>query len=88
MCLRWLTVGLCAAFVAAMAGEASFAADYGAITRGNWNSTSTWTPASIPGALDNVFIGGNYPTGSAAAGTVTLTQDQYANDVYLGYGSG
>ena len=65
-------------------GSVSFAADISAITDSFWNSSLTWTPATIPGAGDNAFIG----SGSATNATVTLTQDQSASNVFLGYGSG
>jgi hypothetical protein len=64
------------------------AGDYGAKTNGNWISSSTWTPAGVPSLNDNAYIGSTYPGGSAATATVSLTQDQQANAVLLGYGTG
>jgi hypothetical protein len=70
------------------AGTTCLAGDFGAITNGNWTNASTWTPASIPGANDDVYIGSTYPIGSAAAATVILVQNQSAGNVYLGFDSG
>jgi fibronectin-binding autotransporter adhesin len=64
------------------------AQDVGAITNGNWNDSTIWTSGMAPGAGNSVYIGSNYPTGAALSATVTLTQDQQANYVYLGYSTG
>jgi filamentous hemagglutinin len=56
-----------------------------AAANGNWNSAATWTPSGTPGAADDAYIGTNTPAGALAAATVTLTQNQAANNVYLGY---
>jgi len=61
--------------------------DFGAVSSGNWSAESTWTPAGVPGASDNVSIGSNFP-GLAATATVALTQDQSASTVTLGHDSG
>ena len=62
------------------------AADDGAVGNGNWNNAATWTPGGgPPGASDNVFIGSSYPSGSSDNATVTLTQNEAAGSVYLGY---
>ncbi|MGD0519192.1 MAG: hypothetical protein ABSA26_16775, partial [Thermoguttaceae bacterium] len=71
-----------------MACTTCIAGDYSAITSGNWNDTSTWMPGAIPDVSDTVYIGCNYPEGSASTATVTLTQDQSANNVTLAYSNG
>jgi hypothetical protein len=63
-------------------------ADFGAVTSGNWNTPAIWTGGTVPGTSDRVFIGSTSPAGSATTATVTLTQNQSANVVYLGYGNG
>jgi len=64
------------------------AADFGAKTNGNWNSSTTWTPiGGPPGASDVAYIGSTFPSGAAATATVLLTQNQQANTVVLGYGA-
>jgi hypothetical protein len=85
---RWLNAKHILAIVLLMTGTTCLAGDFGAITSGNWNDTSTWTPVSIPGSGDNVYIGSTYPSGAVSSATVTLIQDQSADNVYLGYGSG
>ena len=75
--------------VAVPVGEtASFADDLGAISSGDWNNASIWTSTSIPDSADNVYVGSVYPSGAATTATVTLTQDQNAGAVIVGYGSG
>lgn len=65
------------------------AQDVGAITSGNWNNPAIWTSGAVPNAGNNVYIGSNgVPSGSALNATVSLTQNQSANDVYLGYQGG
>jgi hypothetical protein len=66
----------------------AYAQDAGAITNGNWNNAAIWTTGTVPGASNNVFIGSNYPGGAALSATVTLTQNQSAATLYLGYGAG
>ena len=87
-CARRLMTSLVIAISVLMVAATCFAVDIGAITGGNWGDTSTWYPAQIPVADDNVYIGSCYPNDYAAAtATVTLVQDQSANNVYLGFGS-
>jgi hypothetical protein len=75
--------------LAAICGQpAARAADFGAKTSGNWNSSATWTPTGVPGLNDVAGIGSTYPNGAATSATVLLTQNQQANTVYLGYGAG
>ncbi len=75
--------------IAVCVGEtASGGVDLGAVGNGNWNNASTWTSTSIPSSADNVFIGSTYPSGAAATATVTLTQNQSAAIVIVGYDSG
>ena len=62
--------------------------DTGATKSGDWNKSTTWTGGSVPGSSNNVYIGSTYPSGGRCTATVTLTQSQSANNVYLGYGSG
>ncbi len=65
------------------------AANYGAVSAsGTWSTSSSWTPTGVPGASDTVYIGSNTPSGAAATATVTLTQNQSASNLYLGYASG
>ena len=78
-----MTVG-----IACLIAVPARAADYGAVTNGNWNSPSTWTPSAVPGSSDTAYIGSIYPGGAAATATVMLTQNQQANTVVLGYGAG
>ena len=68
--------------------SATLAQDVGAVTSGNWNTGSTWTTGTPPGSSNNVYIGSTYPSAAAKTATVTLTQAQSANNVYLGYGNG
>ena len=68
--------------------SATLAQDVGAVTSGNWNNGSIWTTGTPPGSSNNVFIGSTYPPAPAATSTVTLTQAQSANNVYLGNGNG
>ena len=60
------------------------AQDTGAVGSGDWSNPATWTNG-VPGAGDNAYIGSNYPTGSIANATVTLSQNSSADGVYLGY---
>jgi hypothetical protein len=69
-------------------GAGAWAQDVGAVSSGNWNTGSIWTSGTVPGSSNNVYIGSTYPSGSAATATVTLTQNQAAQNVYLGYGAG
>jgi hypothetical protein len=85
---RRLNISLVTFILVSMSGATCLAASIGAITNGNWNNTSTWTPAQMPVSADYVYIGSTYPSGAAASATVTMVQDQSANTVYLGYGSG
>ncbi len=71
-----------------MAGVASFGQDTGAMSNGNWNDPTIWTGGSVPSSSSNVYIGSTYPTGGDATATVTLTQAQFADNVYMGDGSG
>ncbi len=65
------------------------AGDFGAVSAtGTWSDASTWTPAGVPGASDDVFIGSTIPAGAALTANVTLTQDQFASTLILGNGSG
>ena len=68
--------------------NAAHAQDIGAITSGNWEDNSLWTGSVIPGSSSNVYIGSNTPVGSALDSTVDLTQDESAQNLYLGYGGG
>jgi hypothetical protein len=63
------------------------AADTGAVANGNWSSATTWTNG-VPGALDNAYVGSNYPAGAAANATVTLSQNSSTGNLYLGEGAG
>ncbi len=76
-------------FVSAMwvACAAVHAQDTGATTSGNWNNASIWTAGIVPGLSNTVYIGSTYPAGSAATATVTVSQNETASFVLLGYGS-
>ena len=72
-----------------LAAATARATDYGAATSsGTWSNVAAWTPAGIPAAADNVFIGSNYPGGAAASASVVLAQSQSASNVFLGNNSG
>jgi hypothetical protein len=87
--LRAPVIFLTAAAITVLADPlAARAGDYGAVTSGNWNSSSTWTPSGIPGPSDRALIGSTIPSGAAATATVILTQNQQANHVELGRGAG
>lgn len=81
-------LGLVTAGVLGVAASA-FAADYGAQASSAWNSAGTWTPAGgPPGAADNAYIGSTIPGGALAVATVSLTQNQAVNNLFLGNGAG
>jgi hypothetical protein len=63
------------------------AADTGAVGNGDWSTAATWSNG-VPGAMDNAYIGGGYPTGAATAATVTLSRNSSANNVDVGFNSG
>ena len=69
------------------AGSVAIAQDTGAMSNGNWNDPTIWTAGTVPGSSNNVYIGSTYPSGSALIATVTLTQNQSANNVYVGSGN-
>jgi len=75
-----LAAGLLAAALPSTRGG-----DIGAVTSGNWSDATTWTPGSVPTSADDVFIGGNRPTGAAQSAAVSLTGDASARNLYLGY---
>ena len=85
---KWIRqfVWVSAAWTTTSAG--SLAQDVGAVANGNWSNGSIWTTGTSPGSSNNVYIGSTYPSGSAATVTVSLTQAQSAQNVYLGNGSG
>ena len=66
-------------------GTASALAQTGAKTSGNWNDPTIWTGGAVPGSGDLAFIGSTFPLGSASTATVTLTQNESADTVFLGY---
>ena len=85
----WIERLVCMSAVLAVSGySATMAQDVGAVASGNWNTGSTWTTGTPPGASNNVYIGSTYPSLAVATATVTLTQAQSANNVYLGNGNG
>src|ERR1700679_3524087 len=46
-----------------LATISGYATNYTSIATGNWSSTTTWSPAGVPGSSDNVVIhGGNVVT--------------------------
>lgn len=83
-----ITIILSLLAVWSAAGREAAAQSAGATSSGNWNDPTIWTTGTVPGSSSTVFIGSTYPTGSAATATVTLTQAQSADNVWLGYGSG
>ncbi|MFO7651891.1 MAG: hypothetical protein R6X13_11195, partial [bacterium] len=48
---------LAALALLALAAAPVMALDYVSVADGNWGSTSTWSPAGVPGQVDNVSIG-------------------------------
>lgn len=84
---RWTKSAALAWALLTLCGVAARGDEIGAVTSGNWNDTSTWTPGQVPGAIDNVYIGGNNPIGSAMTATVTLTQVEAASNLILGSAS-
>ena len=87
MATRGLKIGLAVLALAAWAGPAR-AQDVGANSSGNWETASIWTTNSVPGASNNVYIGSTYPGGAAATATVTLTANEVAKNLNLGFGNG
>jgi hypothetical protein len=67
--------------------QSARAIDTGAVGNGDWSSAATWTNG-VPGANDNAYIGGLYPTGAVSTAAVTLSQNSSAANVYLGNGAG
>jgi hypothetical protein len=65
----------------------SWAQDTGAMSNGNWETASIWTGGAIPNSTNNVYIGSTYPTGAASSATVTMTANESAKNLYLGYGN-
>ena len=63
----------------------SGAANIGAVADGDWSDAATWTVGGPPGSSDTAYIGSSTPVGSAAMATVTLTADQAANSVVIGW---
>jgi fibronectin-binding autotransporter adhesin len=85
--VRRQNMSLLVAIAVLLTGATCLATDTGAKASGNWNDTATWTTSATPGSSDNVFIGSTYPSGSISTAAVTLTQNQSANYLYLGYSS-
>lgn len=82
---RLLLVGLTVLMLVLLANSPVGAVDVGAIADGNWNNPATWVGNAVPSPGDNVFIG--WANGvSAPSAVVTMTQDEFANQVILGNG--
>ncbi len=92
MATRDIKIGLALLTLAAWAGPAR-AQNTGAWAtgNGNWETPSIWTTGSVPGSTNNVYIGSasgtTVPANAALNATVTLTANESAADVYLGYGN-
>ena len=71
-----------------LCGTASFAQDVGAITNGDWSDGTIWTTGTAPGSSNNVYIGSNYPSGSASTVTVTVSLSESAGNLYVGDSGG
>ena len=69
--------GLVLMFATVWSGLAH-AQSVGAKSSGDWGTGSIWTSGSAPGSSNNVYIGGNTPTGAASTATVTLTTNEAA----------
>ena len=80
---RWLNRLVLVLAVLTTTCIAAHAQDVGTVSSGNWENGSIWTTGAVPGSSNNVYIGSTYPIGSAATATVTLTQNESANNVYL-----
>lgn len=65
------------------------AAVYSVKMNGTWTTASIWTPSGgPPGVNDTAYIGRTGLPAAAIDATVTLTQNQATQNVYLGYGAG
>ncbi len=92
----WLHLGkpfvfILSALLATLALPA-FSQDTGVLVSGDWGTPSTWTSGTVPNSsnTNRVFIGSTYPNSPQAISnaTVTLTQDESAANVLLGYSNG
>ena len=68
--------------------QQSYAADVGAIVAiGNWTAPLSWSTNAVPISTDDVYIGSTYPASSVSSSTISLTQNQSARNVFLGFGN-
>jgi hypothetical protein len=68
-----------------LASAVAHAQDTGAVSSGNWETPSVWTTDSVPDSSNDVYIGSDTPSGAAMSATITLTADESADNLYLGY---
>ncbi len=83
------------AMVALVAGmlivvQNNYSADFGAkVSNGPWTAPSSWNANGVPVSTDDVYVGSDSRiAGSAISATINLTQNQSAQNVFLGYGNG
>jgi hypothetical protein len=74
------------ALLPALPGAAS-AADTYAHTNGDWSSATTWTNG-VPAATGLTVIGATYPATAAHSAFIFLSQNSYADTIYLGADAG
>lgn len=86
--MKTWTVPLLSLAIFGMTIHAARAQYSGAITSGDWNDPSIWTSGSAPDATSDLFVGSDYPPSSASTATVSLTQNEAVNALFLGSNSG
>ncbi len=88
---RSFKIGLAVLALAAWAGpaRAQTPTNTWATASGNWGTASIWTTNTVPGSGNDVYIGASTgaPGNAALTATVTLTANESAADVFLGYGN-
>jgi hypothetical protein len=64
------------------------AADFGAVTNGDWGTATTWTDGTnpgVPGAGDRAFVGGGFVAGQAASAAVSVTTNAAVTEVFMAF---
>jgi hypothetical protein len=74
------------ACMAALATPA-FAQNIPAKASGNWEDPSVWAGNVVPNSSNNVYIGATDPAGAVTTASVTLTANESAIDIHVGYGT-